>query len=98
MKSTVTKENKNKTTKETQKFISKIQPIYIPIHGKHVFNDLFDNLDDYHLLNMIKIYKNVFFEREHLIKNYIIKENFISCKDVLFASKIYVNAIQNYLY
>ena len=67
MKSTVTKENKNKTTKETQKFISKIQPIYVPIHGKHVFNDLFDNLDDYHLDFIIDIINELRLKNTYII-------------------------------
>tara|TARA_X000000368_G_C22918562_1_gene661958 strand:- start:519 stop:824 length:306 start_codon:yes stop_codon:yes gene_type:complete len=90
--------NKNEKTKETNKFINKMQSIYVPIHGKQLFDNLFANLNDNHLLNMINIYKNVVFEREHLIKKYIIKEKFINYNDHLFAAKIYVNAIQNYLY
>lgn len=83
---------------ETTKFIKKIKAIYIPIHGTNIFNKLFYDLNDFHLLNMITIYKNVVFEREQLIKKYITKENFISYNDYVFAAKLYVNAIQNYLY
>ena len=79
-------------------FLKKVYDIYVPIHGLETFNGIFKNLTDKHLLNMIKIYKNVVFEREYKIKQYINKENFIKHDDLIFAAKIYVNAIQNYLY
>lgn len=83
---------------ESIKFINKVKPIYVPIHGTSIFNDLFYNLNDFHLLNMITIYKNVVFEREQLIQKYIKKEGFISYNNYVFAAKLYVNAIQNYLH
>jgi hypothetical protein len=79
-------------------FLKKVYDIYVPIHGLEIVNDIFKNLTDKHLLNMIKIYKNVVFEREYKIKQYINKEDFIKHDDMIFAAKIYVNAIQNYLY
>lgn len=93
------KDNKRKINKlETQKFINKIQPIYVPIHGTLLFNTLFNNLNDYHLLNMIKMYKNDLFLRHQLISNYIMKEKFITYKDISFVTGMYINAIQHYLH
>lgn len=92
------KKNSAQKNINTNDFINKIKVIYVPIHGISKFNNLFESLNDYHLLNMINIYQNVVFEREQLIKKYLIREQFIKCTDYKFASKIYVNAIQNYLY
>jgi len=99
MTTSATKDKKHKINKlETQKFINKIRAIYVPIHGTLLFNTLFNNLNDYHLLNMIKMYKNELFLRHKLISNYIMKEKFITYKDISFVTGMYINAIQHYLH
>jgi len=44
------------------------------------------------------MYKNDLFLRHQLISNYIMKEKFITYKDISFVTGMYINAIQHYLY
>jgi hypothetical protein len=82
---------------ETGKFIKKIYDIYVPIHGHKKIDNLFKNLTDNHLLNMIQIYEQFVFKREYKIREYIKHEKVVDKIDD-FTARIYINAIQNYLY